>query len=159
MAYIGTGATPSVAQYIAGKSGPVVREHRPQYGGTTAIVGSGAPLPATTVPAGSSRLKMLLLLAAIGGAAFFIIKRKKRKNPRLTAATRRRIPSSKFAVPGARKLPINDPGHVRAASARFLQTRFRSSAERRGAYRRILAAGRRMGMNMENFAEKYKRFA
>ena len=81
------------------------------------------------------------------------------KNPKLTTAARKRIPARKFAVPGTRKLPIHDPGHVRAAAARFNQTHFRSAKERGTAYRKIIRAGHNFGMNMQGFAEKYHRFA
>lgn len=36
---------------------------------------------------------------------------------KLTAAARRRLPKSAFALPGGR-YPINDPGHARAALSR-----------------------------------------
>jgi hypothetical protein len=39
----------------------------------------------------------------------------------LTGAMRARIPTSKFALPGERKYPIEDPSHARNAIARAAQ--------------------------------------
>lgn len=48
------------------------------------------------------------------------IKRLKRRQRHLSAAQRRRMPASQFALPGGR-YPINDPGHARNALARVSQ--------------------------------------
>ena len=40
---------------------------------------------------------------------------------RLTAAHRKRLPTSTFAIPGRRAYPINDPNHARNALARVSQ--------------------------------------
>lgn len=47
---------------------------------------------------------------------------------RLTAAARKRLPSSAFAEPGSRKYPVNDKSHARNALSRVAQ--FGSSAEK-----------------------------
>lgn len=47
---------------------------------------------------------------------------------KLTAAMRKRLPSSAFAEPGSRKYPVNDPNHARNALARVSQ--FGSSSEK-----------------------------
>lgn len=39
----------------------------------------------------------------------------------LTAATRKRIPSSKFGMPGSRKYPMPDKSHAQNAKARATQ--------------------------------------
>ena len=51
---------------------------------------------------------------------------------------------------GVRKLPIHDRAHVRNALARFNQTQFHSSAARRTARRRIVAAARKFGIEVSD---------
>lgn len=40
---------------------------------------------------------------------------------KLKAAQRNALPASEFALPGARKYPVNDPGHAVAAKSRATQ--------------------------------------
>jgi hypothetical protein len=40
---------------------------------------------------------------------------------KLTAATRKKIPDSKFALPGERKFPVQDKSHAANAKARATQ--------------------------------------
>ncbi|MFN2483799.1 MAG: adenylate/guanylate cyclase domain-containing protein [Candidatus Limnocylindria bacterium] len=69
--------------------------------------------------------------------------------PTLDARDRRRLPKTAFAYVDARgrgHLPIHDPAHLRAAMARFNQTRFEDEAAREHARQRILRAARRHGI-------------
>ena len=50
---------------------------------------------------------------------------------------------------GERHLPINDPDHVRNASARFGQTDFQSKTARNSAAKRILAAAKRHDIEVD----------
>jgi hypothetical protein len=45
----------------------------------------------------------------------------KRKSPKLTSRRRRKLPKSKFALPGSRKYPIDTPGRAANAKARATQ--------------------------------------
>lgn len=54
---------------------------------------------------------------------------------------------------GGRHLPINDAAHVRAALARFNQTKFESDAAKEKARKKILAAAKKFGVDVsEDFA-------
>jgi hypothetical protein len=69
----------------------------------------------------------------------------------LTTRGRKRMTSSKFAYidsQGERHLPINDKAHVRNALARFDQTEFESTVARERARQRVLAAAKRMGVEV-----------
>jgi class 3 adenylate cyclase len=69
--------------------------------------------------------------------------------PTLDARGRRRLPKTAFAYVDAKgrgHLPIHDPAHLRAAMARFNQTRFEDDASREQARERILRAARRHGI-------------
>lgn len=79
-------------------------------------------------------------------------------NPRSNALTedeRDDLPRSKFAMPEMRKLPIPDASHVRNAMARFNQVKGATRAQKRSAYRRIMQAARRYGIDADDFAAKY----
>jgi hypothetical protein len=67
----------------------------------------------------------------------------------LSTAQRERLPRERFAFPKERKEPLNDAGHVRAAVARFDQVDGVSNDERDAAWRRIRAAARRFGVEIE----------
>lgn len=58
----------------------------------------------------------------------------------LTAKTRDSLPDSAFAVPGKRKLPVEDETHARLAETQVGRTQGLSSAERATAKKRIDAA-------------------
>lgn len=68
-----------------------------------------------------------------------------------TTSTRQknRMPAEKFAFPKQRKEPIHDAAHVRNAVARFDQVEGVSDADRDAAWRRIRAAARRFGVDIE----------
>ncbi len=53
--------------------------------------------------------------------------------------------------PSSSSLPIFDETHVRDAMARFNQTDFRDGAEKVHAYKAIMAAAEKYGMDVEKF--------
>jgi len=68
---------------------------------------------------------------------------------RLTPSARAKLPDSAFAyidASGARRLPINDAAHVRAALARFNQVSFEDEAARDRARLRLLRAAQKHGV-------------
>jgi hypothetical protein len=62
---------------------------------------------------------------------------------------RSKLSADRFAFPAERKEPLNDASHVRNAIARFDQVEGVSEAERDRAWRRIRAAARRHGVEIE----------
>ncbi len=60
-----------------------------------------------------------------------------------------RAKAQKFAFPAKKKEPIGDARHVRNAVARFNQVKGVSDSERDAAWRRIRAAARRYGVDIE----------
>jgi hypothetical protein len=60
-----------------------------------------------------------------------------------------RAKAQTFAFPAKKKEPIGDARHVRNAVARFNQVEGVSDSERDAAWRRIRAAARRYGVNIE----------
>jgi hypothetical protein len=76
-------------------------------------------------------------------------RRRRARQHHLTAAQRRAIPTSLYALPARRALPIEDPAHVRNAAARLEQMRRRGTVTPReyaSALRRIRAAEARHGI-------------
>ena len=75
-----------------------------------------------------------------------------RKIPRrgagMSTAQQNRLPDSEFAFPDERKEPLSDAKHVRNAIARFDQVEDVSDAERDRAWKRILAAAKRYGVEV-----------
>jgi hypothetical protein len=72
--------------------------------------------------------------------------------PELDTKDRDRLRSSQFAYvdkEGEEHLPINDASHVRNAMARFNQTSFQSKTAKEGARRKILAAAKRYGIEVD----------
>ena len=66
-----------------------------------------------------------------------------------TAARQRpRMPAQTFAFPKERKEPLNDARHVRNAIARFDQVEGVSDSQREAAWRRIRAAARKHGVEI-----------
>ena len=65
-----------------------------------------------------------------------------------TTRQRNRMPESQFAFPEERKEPLNDAAHVRNAIARFDQVEGVSDAERDRAWKRILAAAKKHGVDV-----------
>ena len=68
---------------------------------------------------------------------------------KLTTSTRKRIPTTKFAFPKQRKEPLENASHVANAVARFNQVKGVTEAERRAAWKRILSAAKRYGVELE----------
>jgi hypothetical protein len=62
---------------------------------------------------------------------------------------RNKLSADRFAFPEERKEPLNDASHVRNAIARFDQVEGVSDAERDRAWRRIRAAAKRHGVEIE----------
>ena len=71
---------------------------------------------------------------------------------KLTTSTRKKIPTTKFAFPKQRKEPLENAAHVRNAAARFNQVKGVTEAERRAAWKRIEAAAKRFGVELEKSA-------
>jgi len=72
-----------------------------------------------------------------------------RKRPsRLSTRQQNRLPAEKFAFSKKRKEPITDARHVRNAIARFDQVQGVTEAERDAAWKRIRAAARKFGVEI-----------
>ena len=69
-------------------------------------------------------------------------------SPGLSTAEKNHLERSKFAFPDERKEPITDATHVRNAIARFDQVEGVTDAERDEAWRRIVSAAERMGVEV-----------
>jgi hypothetical protein len=70
----------------------------------------------------------------------------------LTAKGRDRLRSNQFAYvdrKGGEHLPIHDESHVRNAMARFNQTDFESKTAKERARRKIVAAAKRHGIEVD----------
>jgi hypothetical protein len=74
-----------------------------------------------------------------------------RKQPdgELSSGKRNSLESGSFAFTKQRKEPLNDADHVRNAVARFDQVEGVSDADRDRAWRKIRAAARRFGVEIE----------
>lgn len=59
------------------------------------------------------------------------------------------MPEREFAFPAQRKEPLEDAAHVRNAIARFNQVKDVTDAERDAAWKRIRAAARKFGVEMD----------
>jgi len=66
----------------------------------------------------------------------------------LSTAQKDRLPDKDFAFPKERKEPLTDARHVRNAIARFDQVEGVSDAERDRAWKRILTAAKRHGVDV-----------
>lgn len=66
----------------------------------------------------------------------------------LDADARNHLKDRQFAFPEQRKMPIEDASHVRNAIARFNQVTDVTDAERDAAWKRILAAAKRHGVEV-----------
>jgi hypothetical protein len=66
----------------------------------------------------------------------------------LDAEDRDELSDSKFAFPKQRKEPIEDASHVRNAIARFNQVADVTDAERDAAWKRILRAAKKFGVEV-----------
>ena len=67
----------------------------------------------------------------------------------ISARKREGMSAQKFAFPKERKEPLNDARHVRNAIARFNQVEGVSEAERAAAWRRIKAAAKKFGVEVD----------
>jgi hypothetical protein len=67
----------------------------------------------------------------------------------LSERQKERMSAGSFAFPKARKEPLNDASHVRNAIARFDQVEGVTDSEREAAWRRIRAAARKYGVEVE----------
>jgi hypothetical protein len=67
---------------------------------------------------------------------------------KLEQEDRDELPKREFAFPRQRKEPLEDASHVRNAIARFNQVRDVSDEERDEAWRRIVAAARKFGVDV-----------
>jgi len=66
----------------------------------------------------------------------------------LTTRQKDRVPAQNFAFPKERKEPLTDARHVRNAIARFDQVEGVSDAEREAAWKRIKAAAKKFGVEV-----------
>ena len=73
----------------------------------------------------------------------------KKKTRGLSTKQKDRMPAQTFAFPKERKEPLNDARHVRNAIARFDQVEGVSDNEREAAWRRIKAAARKHGVEVQ----------
>jgi uncharacterized protein DUF6582 len=71
-----------------------------------------------------------------------------RQSEGLSTAEKDNLPDRAFAFPKERKEPLTDARHVRSAIARFDQVEGVSDAERDQAWKRILAAAKRHGVEV-----------
>ncbi len=73
----------------------------------------------------------------------------RRRSPGLSTEQKNRMRAGTFAFPKERKEPLNDARHVRNAIARFDQVEGVSDKERDAAWRRIRAAARKHGVEIQ----------
>ncbi|MDQ6692529.1 MAG: hypothetical protein M3Z13_07155 [Candidatus Dormibacteraeota bacterium] len=66
----------------------------------------------------------------------------------LNSKKRDKLPESDFAFPKERKMPLNDAGHVRSASARFNQVEGVSASEKATAKTKIVKAAKKHGVKL-----------
>jgi hypothetical protein len=72
-----------------------------------------------------------------------------KRGTELRERDRNKLSAERFAFPAERKEPLTDASHVRNAIARFDQVEGVSDAERDRAWRRIRAAAKRHGVEIE----------
>jgi len=72
----------------------------------------------------------------------------RRRTSGLSTRQQNRLPAEKFAFSKKRKEPITDARHVRNAIARFDQVEGVTEAERDAAWKRIRAAARKFGIEV-----------
>ncbi len=68
--------------------------------------------------------------------------------PKLSTQERNALPARQFAFPAQRKEPLENASHVRNAIARFDQVQGVNDDERDEAWRRIVAAASRYGVEL-----------
>jgi cell division protein FtsX len=67
----------------------------------------------------------------------------------LDTAERKKIPAKQFAFPKEEKEPLENAAHVRNAIARFNQVKGVSESEKDAAWKRIKAAAKKFGVEMD----------
>ena len=67
----------------------------------------------------------------------------------LSDKDREKIPESEFAFPKERKEPLNDARHVQEAIARFDQVKGVTNKERDEAWKRIVRAAHKFGVELQ----------
>lgn len=70
--------------------------------------------------------------------------------PKLSTEEREELPSSEYACPIDKKLPINDAAHVRNAMARFDQV-ITNKCHPEEARKRIIAAAKKFDVDVKEF--------
>jgi len=129
---------------------PALAEARQLPGAPGSSVPSAvAPTPAPLL----TPMRIALGTAAIAGV-IFLFRKRARRNP-MTAEQRADLPTTSFAVPRLRKLPIHDAPHVRAAMSRFGQVRGLSDRDRQRAFDRIVDAARRNDIDASGFVARW----
>jgi cell division protein FtsX len=73
---------------------------------------------------------------------------------KLDTEDRKEISSKDYAFPKQRKEPLENAAHVRNAIARFNQVEGVSDAERDEAWKRIQAAAKKFGVEMDESSRK-----
>ncbi|WP_263353836.1 DUF6582 domain-containing protein [Acidicapsa acidisoli] len=73
---------------------------------------------------------------------------------KLDTKERKEIPAKEYAFPKEKKEPLENAAHVRNAIARFNQVEGVSEEERDAAWKRIKAAAKRFGVEMEESSRK-----
>jgi len=73
---------------------------------------------------------------------------------KLDTEDRKEISGKEFAFPKERKEPLEDAAHVRNAIARFNQVEGVSEAEKDEAWKRIKAAAKKFGVEMDESSRK-----
>jgi hypothetical protein len=71
-----------------------------------------------------------------------------RQGQGMSTAEKDKLPDQEFAFPKERKEPLTDARHIRNAIARFDQVEGVSDAERDQAWKRILTAARKHGVDV-----------
>jgi len=73
----------------------------------------------------------------------------------LTTKKRNKLQTQTFAYPKQRKMPLSDANHVRSAMSRFGSVKGVSEAEKKAAYKKVLAAAKKFGVNAFGFMAKW----
>ena len=79
--------------------------------------------------------------------------------PELDEKDRDKLRDSQFAYidkQGERHLPIHDESHARNAVSRFDQTEFESASAKRSAAKKVLAAARKHGIDVDEDSDVRK---
>ena len=77
---------------------------------------------------------------------------KEKESAGLSAAEKDKLDDKEFAFPRERKEPLLDASHVRNAVARFDQVEGVTDSERDEAWRRIQAAAKKFGVELEEMS-------